>query len=65
MTKEGRFALKVMFLILLFCHARPQANVGGMAVEVEPSHQYYTLLPCDRWQQRGNLANWYLTWECE
>jgi len=22
------------------------------------------LLPCDRWQQRGRLAEWRLAWKC-
>jgi len=22
------------------------------------------LLPCDRWQQRGSLTQWHLTWNC-
>ena len=39
---------------LIFYSVGPQyqrQTVGGMAVEVEPSHQYSitTLLPCDRW----------------
>jgi len=24
---------------------------------------YYILLPCNRWQQRGSLTKWRLTWE--
>jgi len=24
----------------------------------------YILLLCDRWQQRGSLTKWYLTWKC-
>jgi len=24
----------------------------------------YMLLPCDRWQQRGSLTEWHLTWKC-
>jgi len=40
-----------------------EANDGGMAVEVEPSHQYFTVLLCDRWQQRGSLTKWCLTWK--
>ena len=36
-----------------------------MAVEAEPSHQYAVnvLLPCNRWQQRGRLTEWCLTWK--
>ena len=25
---------------------------------------YYVLLLCDRWQQRGTLTEWWLTWKC-
>ena len=25
---------------------------------------HYMLLPSDRWQQRGSLIKWYLTWKC-
>ena len=25
---------------------------------------HYTLLPCDRWQQRGSLTEWRLIWKC-
>lgn len=28
------------------------------------SEPHYVLLPCDRWQQRGTLTKWRLTWEC-
>jgi len=24
----------------------------------------YIFLPCDRWQQRGTLTQWHLTWKC-
>ena len=29
-----------------------------------PPISCYTLLLCDRWQQRGNLVEWLLTWKC-
>ena len=51
--------------ILLFCLTMPEADVGHMAVEAEPSHQYtVTVLLCDRWQQRGSQTEWHLTWKC-
>ena len=57
--------LKVISPILLYLHMTSEADVGGIAVEVEPSCQYSTtiLLLCDRWKQRGSLKEWYLTWE--
>jgi len=40
-----------------------ELGVGGMAVEVEPSHQYSViLLLCDRWQQRGSVTKWKRGW---
>ena len=51
--------------ILLYWAPLPEADVGGMAVEVVFSPVFhYILLPCDRWQQRGSLTEWRLTWEC-
>ena len=29
-----------------------------------PPVSHYMLLPCDRWQQRGNLTKWRLSWKC-
>ena len=29
-----------------------------------PSVFHYMLLLCDRWQQRGTLTEWCLTWKC-
>ena len=47
---------------VLLCGPRTsEADDGGMVAEAEPSHQYpITLLPCDRWQQRGSLTEWGL-----
>ena len=29
-----------------------------------PTIFHYMLLLCDRWQQRGTLTQWFLTWKC-
>ena len=29
-----------------------------------PTIFHYILLLCDRWQQRGNLTKWCMTWKC-
>ena len=43
--------------LLLCWPTTSEAHVGGMAVEIEPSHQYSTTFCCcDRWQQRGSLT---------
>ena len=55
-------APKVMSPILLYWPTTSEVVVGSMAVEIESSH--YILLPCDRWQQRGSLIKWHLTWKC-
>jgi len=41
-----RAVLKVMPPILLCWHTTLEADVGGMAAEVEPSHQYPITLCC-------------------
>ena len=65
LVSRARAALKVIPPILLCWPTTSEADVGGMAIEVEPSHQYcYILLPCDRWQQKGSLTEWHLTWKC-
>jgi len=58
-----RTALKVISPILLCWPTMSESDVGGMAVEVEPSHLYSIifLLPCNRWQWRGSLTKWCLT----
>ena len=40
-----------------------EADGGGMAEEVKPSHHNSMLLLRDRWQQRGSLTEWCLTWK--
>jgi len=58
-----RATLKVLSSILLSWPMTSEVDAGGMVVKVEPSHQHPVLLPCDRWQQRGSLTNWHLTWK--
>ena len=36
------------------------ANRGGTF----PPISRYILLPCNRWQQRGTLTKWRLSWKC-
>ena len=38
-------------------------DVGPIAEETEPSCRYGYLFLCDRWQQRGSLRKWCLTWK--
>ena len=50
--------------LMLFCWPMTsEADGGGTAVEAEPSCWCYILMLCDRWQQRGSLTKWHLTWK--
>ena len=57
-----RDALKVTPPILWSWLTMSEADVGGMAVEIEHSHQYS--ITCVTWQQRGSLIKSHLTWKC-
>ena len=49
---------------ILLCWPMTQVVVSGMALKAEPFNQYSaTLLLCNRWQQRGSLGIWHLTWK--
>ena len=41
-----------------------EEDVGGLAVEVESPQCYYIWLPSDKWEQRGSVTEWHLTWKC-
>ena len=57
-TKPMRAVLKVMPPILLCWPTMSEVDVGGIAIEFEPSRQYsITFCCCGRWQQRGSLSN--------
>ena len=58
-------APKVMPPTLLCWPTMSEVDIGGMAVEAEPSHQcsFLLLLLYDRWQQRGSLTKWSLKWK--
>jgi len=60
-----RAAPKVMPSILFYWPTTSEADGGdkGSGGSIFPSVLHYILLPCDRWQQRGSLTKWYLTWK--
>jgi len=59
-----RTAPKVIPPILLWWPTISEVDNVGMAVEVEPSHQYSVTFRChETWQQRGSLTKWCLTWK--
>ena len=45
-TRNNRAAPKVMPPILLYWPAMSEVDVGGMALEAEPSHQYSITFCC-------------------
>mgnify|MGYP001853334281 CR=1 FL=1 len=56
-------ALKVVPPVLLCWPTTSEVDGGGMAVEAESSC-HYVLFLCDKWQHRGGLTQWCLTWKC-
>jgi len=65
-TGTTRAASKVISPILLCWPSMSEKNVGGMAEEVEPSHQHsVTSGCCETDGSRGAVQqNWCLTWKC-
>ena len=63
LTYFMRAAKNVMPAILLHWPTVSEADVGGMAVEAEPSHQYSDTCCCRVTDgSRGSLTEWCLTW---
>ena len=66
-AQNTRAAPKVMPPVLWCWPMMSEADVDGMAVDVQPSYQYLLLfIVCchDKCQQRGRLREWCLTWKC-
>jgi len=60
-----RAAPKLMPPVLLCWPMTSEADGGGMAVEVEPSHQHsITFCCCVTDGSRGAVWQWHLTWKC-
>ena len=59
-----RAVLKLMPPILLFWLTMSEVDVSTIAVEAEWPIFRNMLFLCDRWQQRGSLTKWRLTWKC-
>ena len=60
-----RDALEIMPSILLCWPTGSETDDGGVNRRgwSFPPVFHYILLLCDRWQQRGNLTKWHLTWK--
>ena len=59
-----RVAPKVMPPVLSSSSTTSEADVGGMAIEDEPSCQYSVIFCCcvTDGSMRGSLTKWHLTW---
>ena len=67
MAYVGRhLAPKVRPPVLLHWLTISKVDVGGVAVEAEPSHQYFFTCCCcvTDGSRRDSLTDWYLTWKC-
>ena len=49
---------------MLAHHVRGRYLQHGSRSWTFPPAFHYILLPRDRWQQRGRLTEWHLTWKC-
>ena len=57
---------KLIPSISLYFPIRSDIDGGGIARGwTFPSVFCYVLLPWNRWQQRGSVKEWHLTWKCE
>jgi len=59
-----RGLLWIMPPVLLYWCTTSEADVGGTAVEVEPSY-LYSVMCCCHVTDGSRGAKWYLTWKCE
>ena len=61
---ETRPALNLMPLILSCWPTTPEADVGSVAAEFEPFHQYPNTFYCHVTDgSKGQLTKWHLTWK--
>jgi len=59
---EGCFEINISCVIMLIHNIRCWCY-GSRGWTFTPI-SHYILLQCDRWQQRGSLTPWRLTWKC-
>jgi len=50
--------------IMLMYNSRSECWWHGSRSRTFAPIIHYILLRCDRWQQRGSLTQWHLTWKC-
>ena len=58
-----RAAPKVMASTLSYQPTVSEVDIGGGRGWTFPPVSRYTLLPVERWQQRGSLTQWHLPWK--
>ena len=61
---EGCSKSNASYFIMLAHNIRGGCWWYGSRGWTFPPISHYVLLLCDRWQQRGTLTEWHLTWEC-
>ena len=61
-----RAAPKVMLPVLLCWLTMSEVDIGGVAVEAEPSHQYSVTFSCHVTDGsiRAGWKKWHVTWKC-
>ena len=60
---EGYFNSNVSYPIMFFNNGRGKCWLYGSTGWTFLPKFFYILLPCDRWQQRGSITKWHLTWK--
>jgi len=61
---EGRSESNASDFMMLALYVRGGCLWYGSRGWTFPTTFRYILVPCDRWQQRGSLKTWHLTWKC-
>ena len=61
---DGCSKRNISFFVTLVHDIRGSCWWYGSREWTFPPIPRYIFLPCDRWQQRGTLTQWHLTWKC-
>ena len=64
LTYESFSKSNASYVIMLIHNVRGRCWWYGSRGWTFPPTFHCILLLCDRWQQRGSLTEWYLTWKC-
>ena len=61
---KGWYKSNASYVVMLVHDVRGRCWLYGSKGWTFPPIFHYSLLPCDKWQQRGSLAEWCVTWKC-